>query len=253
MKTRHTILAVIIVVLAVLGFVAFKAWNSLDTIVEVAIETYGSEIIGADVQLEKVVLNMGAGEAALEGLHVSNPDGYKTDYAMQLDQVKVTLDIDSISAETMVIKEVMIQGPSIIYEMASGGSNIDTLANNAKKYTGVETKSEDKDDSTKLIIEDFFINDGQISVSHSILKGKSLTVGMPDIHLQDIGKESDGASPGQVAGEIMDSIKSGVGTAVASMSIGETIGSGTKAVKDGATAVMDKARGAGEKLKGMFE
>ncbi len=104
-----------------------------------------------------------------------------------------------------------------------------------------------------MIIENFFIREGQVSVSHKILKGKSLTVAMPDIHLKDIGKNDNGASPAQVAEEIMDSVKSGVGVAAASLSLGNTFNSGVKVLKKGATGVMDKAKNAGDKLKGIFQ
>jgi hypothetical protein len=256
MKTKNIILSVAFVSVVVFGFVAYKAFGSLDKIIEAAIESYGPEIIGATVQLDGVSLNLSEGQVALNGLHIGNPEGYKTDYAMQVEQVKVTLDIESITSDIVIIKEVMIQGPSVIYEMASGGSNIDKLAENAQNYTGVNAQAnEDSDDNSepKLIIEHLKINQGQVSVSHSILKGKALSVGLPDIHLKDIGKDENGASPGEVAQEVMQSIKSGVGTAVASLGLGETFSSGAKAVKKGAAGIMDSARGAGDKLKGIFE
>ena len=252
MKVRYIIISGLIVVVVAMGFIAYKVWGSLDKIIEVAIESYGSEIIGVDVQLDNASLNLSAGQLALNGLRIGNPQGFKTDYVMKLEQVKVTLDIDSITSDIVIIKAVWVQGPAVIYEMASGGSNIDTIAKNAQTYTGNEAQSKDDSNGPKLIIEDLYINDGQVSVSHSFLKGKTLSVGLPNIHLQDIGKEENGASPGEVAKEIMDSIKSGVGTAVASLSLGDTFSSGADAIKEGAANVMDKAKGAGEKLKGMF-
>lgn len=255
MKTKNIILGIALVAVVVFGFVAYKTLGSLDKIIEAAVESYGPEIIGASVQLDGVSLNLTEGQASLNGLYIGNPEGYKTDYAMQVDQVKVTLDIDSITSNIVVIKEVLIQGPAVIYEMASGGSNIDKLAENAQSYTGIDAQKNEDDDGNepKLIIEHLKINEGQVSVSHSILKGKALTVGLPNIHLKDIGKEENGASPGEVAQEVMGSIKSGVGTAVASLGLGSAFSSGTKAVKKGAASIMDSAKGAGDKLKGIFE
>jgi hypothetical protein len=253
MKVRNIIVSVTFVVVVALGFVAYKAWGSLDKIIEAGIESYGPEIIGANIQLDSVTLNLSEGQAALNGLHISNPDGFKTDYAMKVDHVKVTLDIESITSDIVIIKEVMIQGPSVIYEMSSGGSNIDTLAKNADDYTGNKSQTENNSEGPKLIIENLYINDGEVSVSHDILKGKVMTVGLPNIHLEDIGKEENGASPGQVAQEVMASIKSGVGTAVVSLGLGETFSSGADAFKKGAANVMDTAKGAGEKLKGIFK
>jgi uncharacterized protein involved in outer membrane biogenesis len=253
MKKKYIIISAFLVVAMALSFVVFKGWNSLDEIVELAIENYGSKIIGADVQVSNVVLNLREGQATLSDIRIGNPEGFETDYAVQLDQIKVTLNIGTITSDLVVIKEVLIQAPVIVYELASGGSNIDTLANNAQTYSGSEAQSDGKEDKPKIIIENFLINDGHISVSHSMLRGKSLSVGMPDIYLQGIGKDDDGATPGEVAEQIMDSIKTGVGVGVATLSIGNTFNKGATAVKKGADGVLGKAKDAGDKLKGMFK
>ena len=101
------------------------------------------------------------------------------------------------------------------------------------------------------IIENFLLE--KVSVSHKTLKGKNLTVAMPDIHLEDIGKNGNDALLAQVAEEIMDSVKSGVGVATASLSLGNTFNSGVKVLKKDPKGVMDKAKNAGNKLIGIFQ
>jgi hypothetical protein len=248
MKKKVLVLLCFAAAVLISALVAYKTWDSLDKIIELAIESYSSNILGAEVQIEKVQVNITEGQASLHGLHIANPDGYKTDYAMQLNLVKVRLDFESLASDVIVINEVMLERPSIIYEMASGGSNLDRLADNAQNQRRSANKKGNEGSSAgkKMIIENFLIRDGEVSVSHKILKGKSLTVAMPDIHLKDIRKDDSGASPAQVAEEIMDSVKSGVGVAAASLSLGETFESGVKGLKKGATGV-------GDKLKGIFK
>ena len=255
MKKKVVFLSGFAVTILILGLIAYKTWDPLDKIMELAIENYSSNILGAEVQIDKVQLNLAEGQTSLHGLNIGNPAGYKTDYAMQLDLVKVTLDFESLASDVMVINEVMLVSPSIIYEMAAGGSNLDKLAYNAQRHSSGASKTDKSDGAVgkKMIIENFFIREGQVSVSHKILKGKSLTVAMPDIHLKDIGKNDNGASPAQVAEQIIDNVKSGVGVAAASLSLGNTFDSGVKVLKKGATAVMDKAKNAGDKLKGIFQ
>jgi len=52
---------------------------------------------------------------------------------------------------------------------------------------------------------------------------------------------------------IMDNVKSGVGVATASLSLGNTFNSGVKVLKKDAKGVMDKAKNAGNKLIGIFQ
>ena len=257
MKKRYLVLSGFTVALMISALIAYRTWDPLDKIIELAIENYSSNILEAEVQIDKVQVNLTESQAILHGLNIANPEGYKTDYAMKLGMVKVALDFESLASNVIVINEVMLESPSIIYEMAAGGSNLDKLAYNAQKHRGdASVGKADKADAgagKKMILENFLIRDGQVSVSHKILKGKSLTVAMPDVHLEDIGKDANGVSPAQVAEEIMDSVKSGVGVAAASLSLGKTFGSGVKVLKKGATGVMDKAKDAGDKLKGMFQ
>ncbi len=66
MKVRYIIISGLIVAVVAMGLVAYKVWGSLDKIIEVAIESYGSEIIGADVQLDNVSLNLKCRAGCLE-------------------------------------------------------------------------------------------------------------------------------------------------------------------------------------------
>ena len=253
MKAKHIIAGVSIVVILALGFVVYKAVNSLDKVILYAVNEYGPEIIGADVRLSDVQLDLSEGIASLNGLFVGNPEGFKTDYAMKLDQVKVSLDIDSLTSDTIVIKEVLIDGPAITYEMASGGSNIDTLSKNVSQYTGEASQEEETAGGTKLIIEDLYINNGDISVSHSILKGKTLSTVLPNVHLKDIGKDKGGASPGEVVKKVMGSITSGVGSAVGALKLDKIGGAVLEKGKEAGKALTEGLGGAGDKLKGLFK
>ncbi|MFQ5661418.1 MAG: hypothetical protein ACE5GZ_13430 [Gammaproteobacteria bacterium] len=109
-----------------------------------------------------------------------------------------------------------------------------------------------------------------MSVSHSALKGKKLTAGLPNIHLQDIGKDKNGASAGEVAEKIMTSIKSGVSSVADVLNLDKLTGvitdkvAGAKqAASQGTARLVEKTKKtgsavkegfgkAGDKLKGLF-
>ena len=263
MKPKHIILVIALVIVVGIGFVVYRVIGSMDEIVKVAIEKAGSEVMQVDVSLDKVNIDLSNGQVALLGLNVGNPEGFNTDHLLALDEIKVTVDINSISKDPIIIKEILVQKPSIIYEMASGGSNIDTLVKNIENYTGSQTKSESSDEGKKLVIEDVYINDGQVNLSHTALAGKTMSAGLPDLHLEDIGKEEGGASPGEVAGEIMSEIKAGATSAVGSIknlpgAVAEQLqgilGEDTvNKVKDVGESVKSKLGEAGDKLKGLFD
>ena len=164
---------------------------------------------------------------------------------MKVGELTLSLDLDSITDHPIIIKDILVMEPDIIFEKLDGVSNFDALLKNVEAYTG-EDESGDKDDSKtpKIIIENLRVQDAKVGASFKLIEGKALSLPMPDIHLKDIGKESGGASPAEAAREIMGSMN-------------QAIGSVLGGIKDGAANVLKKGKEGvkkvGDKLKGLFE
>ena len=258
-----------VVVLAIVGGL-FYVISSLDSLIKEAVETYGSDVTKAEVKLAEVELDLTSGKGALRGLSVGNPEGFETPSAFQLGAISVNVDTGATSGDKIVITEIVIDKPDVTYELGGGGSNIDAIQKNVDAYMaqfgGGGDKAVPKEDSgegPKLIIENLYVRGGTVNVSATILAGKKMTAPLPDIHLKDIGKEDDGATPAEVAEELLTSISDGATKAVAGLGIGKTLDSfkqslegGTDAVKkgvEGATSGVKEGAGAvGDKIKGLF-
>ena len=238
---------------ALIGVIAVVVFvlTSLDGLIQQAIETHGSEITKAKVTLADVNIDLTSGQGSLSGFKVGNPAGFNTPSAFQLGNISVTLDTDTLSQDPIVIKEIVITAPDITYEVGGDGSNLDALQSNVEAYmaqfdSGEPAEPADEGEGPKLVIEDLYINGGTVNVSATFLGGKSLTTPLPDIHLEDIGKEDDGASPGQIAEEIFASIKDSATGAVSGLGV-EGLVSGAGEMLEGVT------EGAGDLLGGVTE
>ncbi len=121
----------------------------------------------------------------------------------------MTLDIKTITEDTIVVKDITISGPRITYEHSSGGSNIDVIKRNVGSYPGTGSK-EKKSGSKKLIIEKLSILNGKANVSAAILQGKTISVNIPNIILKDIGKSKGGATPGEVVNKVMAALQKNI-------------------------------------------
>ena len=256
MKKRTILIAGGLAVILVIAFVGYRLIGSLDEIIEAGIEKFGSEITGADVALDDVVLDLANGQASLHGLTIGNPQGFQTSHLLKAGEIKLVIDVNTLTGDPINIREILVESPDVIYEMAGGTNNVDALLANVRAYTGGgsgESDAAGQGSGPGLVIDDIYINNGKVSLSHEVLKGKTMEAGLPDIHLEDIGKDEGGASPGEVAREIMAALKSGATTAVASINnlpgvIGDQLGN----VKDLGGSIKDKLGEAGEKLKGLF-
>lgn len=230
--------------IAALGVVAIAGslwWlhNSLDAQVASAIRRYGPEITGVPISLSKATINPLDGKATLYGLVVGNPDGFKTKQALSLDEISMTLDIRSLTTDVIRIKELTLLKPEITYEYAAGNSNLDVLQRNIEHSIGHhKQKAQPSESGKKLIIEHLYVKSARAHLSAELLNGEAVSVPIPDVHLQDIGRKSDGVTAGEVTKQILGSIVQQVSTVMtaagihtATNTIQKAVDSATQAIK----------------------
>jgi hypothetical protein len=241
--------------LVVVAIAVFFLYSSLGAVITSAVEKFGSEITQTKITLKEADISATDGKGTLRGFKMTNPANFKTESAVEFDEISMTLDIKTITEDIIVVKDITIAGPMITYEHSSGGSNIDVIKNNVDSYLGTQANSSKKssgDDSSngkKLIIEKLSIVNGKANVSAAILQGKTMSVSLPNIVLKDIGKSKGGATPGEVASKVMDSIQSNINGAVKHLSLDqakEAVG----AVVSGAKDMLEKSTSGAKDMLG---
>ncbi|MFV0422258.1 hypothetical protein [Oleidesulfovibrio sp.] len=219
---------------------------SINPIIEKAVNTFGPELTKANVSLNKADVSFMSGKGSLEGFMLGNPAGFKSDHAMKVDGVLVKIDKDSLTKDTIVIHLVEIVNPDIIYEKSGRTDNFTALLNNVKKSVAsdkspqapAEEQPADADSQRKVIIDNFIVRGGNVSLTMAELGGKGISAPLPDIHLKDIGREKQGATPAEALEKIFGALNDAVGKAAtsgireATKGITEGLGKGTDAVKE---------------------
>jgi hypothetical protein len=242
-------------VLGILILVAIGLYfllSSLDSIVESAVEKYGSEMTQAKVELDEVKIELTSGKGALRGLSVGNPSGFKSERALNLGELGLELDVGSVTKDTVVIKEISIMAPEVTYEFGLKESNLDALKQNVDAYGKGESKPAEKkpdEEGKKMVIEHLYIRNGKVIVSATELQGKTASASLPDIHLIDIGKKTGGATAAEVAEQVLAAISREAARAAAKTEIGGLI---DKAKGGAAGAIGGAAKEAPSGLKGLF-
>ncbi len=235
--------------LVVIAIGLYFIFSSLNATIKAAVEKVGSDATQAQVRLKEVDIQIASGKGAMRGLMVGNPVGFKTEMAFNLGEISFQVDVGSVTKDTIIIKEIVIATPEVTYELASGGSNIDALQRNVNAYTGggkAEKSKGSGEGGKKLVIENLYVRNGKVNVSTTALGRKTMTIPLPDIHLTNIGKQSGGATAGQVTQQVLSAIGQSATKAATSLpDIAKLAGS----AKESATGV---AKGAGEGLKKLF-
>ncbi len=241
MKKFVFIVLAVIVLGGVGGFFYIK--TNLNSIVKSALEKYGSQITQTDVSIRNVDISLSTGEGTVSGFHVGNPKSFIAARAIDIGAVNLQMDTNTVMNDPVVIKVLTIESPQVEYQVnATGEGNLQVLQKNISTASG---KNADSSTPTRrVIIKDLYIKNGEVSVSHALLKEEYKTA-IPAIHLTNIGSKGVGATPQQVAKQVLGELTR------AAQKSGESVlkkelakhGVDEKAVKEKATDEAKKAIG----------
>lgn len=266
---KRTTWVTISMVVVLTGVLIFFLIFSMDSLVTMAVEKYGSAALQTEVTLDKTQISLKSGKGTLRGLRVGNPKGFETKTAFQLGEISMTIDAKTITKGTVVIKEIVIAAPQVTYELGPDGSNLDALQRNAtggKDSGGAGAGGEAqpangaKKGGKKLIIESLIIRDGKVNVSAVGLQGKTMTVDLPTVRMANIGKADGGATPGEVVKQLIDALNKATGGAVKDLGLGKVVEEVEGVVKGAKEAlekgdpeeIQKKAEEIGDAVKGLF-
>jgi hypothetical protein len=198
-----------ILVVIVVAAVMYLGSN-LDSIVKKAITKVGSDMTGVSVTVDKVEIALADGRGEIGGLVVDNPRGYKGPHAFQLGSIALALGPAAAGSDPIVIRELTIEAPDIVYDKGENGSNVEAIQRNVDVYAktrsegdGAREKPKDGDDASakRFIIESLQIRGGKIQ-----LMGREKVIDLPPVRLRDVGKSRGGMTGGEIAGIVLKQI-----------------------------------------------
>jgi hypothetical protein len=224
MKTRNVAIAVVLVLAVAAGGGAWWFLQSLDGLVKRAIHRWGPEITGVSVKVDSVKIEVAAGKGAIRGLVIGNPRGYEAPHALKVGELSLTLDAASLTRDVIVLKELTIASPDVVYERGPGGDNLSVIQKNVDAWVAKNAgpKQADAGPGKKFVIENLYLRNGRARF------GTTASAAVPDLHLRDVGKKTNGATAGEIVKQVWGALARSV-TSLAARALG--------AVKDGAKAV----------------
>jgi len=257
MKIFLKILAGILVVFAVL-FIALLIW--LDGAILKGFNATVPSALGVPASLEDARVLPMRGKITLNGLHIGNPEGFKTDGLLDVGTFFIRLDTSSVLTDTIIINEILIDGLVVTYEKGLRNSNLGALIDLlSSEKDGDDKKKEEKEEekdegkpAKKVIIEKLSITHSKMNFSitgaAALTGGGSIQIPLPAITLTDLGKESEGITAVEAVQDILTALAGATGTAIAGS--GKLIGQGVGAAADGAMAIGGAGMDAGKAVAG---
>jgi hypothetical protein len=96
----------------------------LDSLITMAINTYGPEITGTEVRTGDVRVSFLSGEATVKNFLLGDPKGFRSAHAMKAASISVDLELGSLLGDTIVVKRIEVVQPDVIYEKRGGTDNL---------------------------------------------------------------------------------------------------------------------------------
>lgn len=230
---------ILLYVLVPIVVIVVAATMMAGSIIRDGIESEGPAVLGANVSLESVSFSLIGGTAAVSGLEIGSPEGFKAPHTFKLGSVDIRLDPMSVFGDEVLIHSIEIVEPDIVYEITGKGTNLDQISKNA---ASVVPESDESAEEMLVVIEDLRIVNAKVTVLQSVVGSTGQTVALPDIHLTDIGKKNNGVLASDAAKQILAAV-----TAAAQKQV--TAGQ-VKGLLKGAGDALPKD--VGGKIKGLF-
>jgi len=194
---------ILVVAVAVVG-VMFN----LGPIVTMAVNDYGPKMTKTKLHLSGADVSLFQGQASLDDFVLGNPAGFSSPNAITVGKVTVDVDESTLTQNPVIIDKIEVIGPEITYELKGKTDNFRTIIENMKSPKAGKsmekkgppeetTTPSEKKEGKKVVIRDLILKDVTVKTAAAIAGGDISTTTISEIHLRNIGEESNGVEMAQ--------------------------------------------------------
>ena len=256
---KKWILRIAIIVVALFVVTVVVAAFFMGSIVKKGVETVGPQITQTDMKLDRASVSILSGAGSINNFVLGNPQGYQTPQAIKVGKVDLAVRPGSIFSDKVEVRHVRVQSPEITLETQGVNfmaNNLNTILQNVQALGGTNASKggepgQPAGASKKLQVNEFLITGAKVNISSSLLGGKSATVALPDIRLQNLGTGPEGITAAELTQVVLAQLVPAAMDAArkAISGISEQASDLIKGATGNATNVLEKAKGIGDLLK----
>lgn len=245
------IAVVLVAVVAVVGFF-------LGDVVKAGMESIGPKVTQTPLTVDAVKISVLTGSVSLNNFALGNPDEYrsKSPNAITVGKAAVSVSPMSLLSDKIVVKNIEVRGPEIIFEgNPLGANNLKKILDNVNALTGgsesnpadtnAPASPAEKQPGKKLQVDNVLIAGAKVHFNGA-------TLPLPDIHLQNLGTGPDGITPAALVKDILSEID--VATVKAVIDSATKLGKGaTDAAKEATKSLSDEASKIGKSFGNLLK
>lgn len=191
--------------------VAGLGWLQRDAILESLLEQNISTVSGVQAQIKDVNSRPFQGEFMIKDLTLSNPKGFNAPHVLEVRQVKIQLNPNTLGQDTVQVESIAVQGVRIRVEQKLARNNLAAIADQLEPSGG---KSDDSNQGgsgkgKQIEIDRLTIQDINAQIKVSAIAGLGLTssLDIADIEVTDL-------DPYNAEGKLLEAISGAITSAI---------------------------------------
>lgn len=208
------LIRIVIVLVVIIGAGLWFGWSQLGNLVKFGIEQGTPPVVQTSVSVRHVNVSPFSGSGLIEDFQIGNPKGFTGPYALRIGRAEVGLDLNSVSADKVVIQHIRITDPEINLEAGLGGTNLKHIADNAMNFVSQQTAPAGNaalpatdgkpKKSVKLQVNELLITGAKLSASAAgVVPGADARMTLPEIRLTNLGTGAVGITPAELTALIL--------------------------------------------------
>lgn len=208
------LIRIVIVLVVIIGAGLWFGWSQLGNLVKFGIEQGTLPVVQTSVSVRHVNVSPFSGSGLIEDFQIGNPKGFTGPYALRIGRAEVGLDLNSVSADKVVIQHIRITDPEINLEAGLGGTNLKHIADNAMNFVSQQTTPAGNaavpaadgkpKKSVKLQVNELLITGAKLSASAAgVVPGADARMTLPEIRLTNLGTGATGITPAELMALIL--------------------------------------------------
>jgi len=209
---KKLIKALVAIVIAVL-IAAGLAWYFIDAIARAGVENGATYALGVKTTVDDLSLSLLKGTMTMDGLTVSNPEGYTTPHLVRSGRFDLKVDPGTVLKDKVVVNRFHLDGLDMNIERKGlRQSNLSVIMGNLKRFKGPDKQEPDRrkeEPSGKKVVVDRIVIENVVAHIHLASIG-SKTVKVPRIELANVSSDGEGIAVSELTARLLPAILAAV-------------------------------------------
>lgn len=179
MKNKGLKIFAAFIVVLIAAFIVLNF--TIDGIVKSSIEESGMELFQTEVDVGNVNISLFDGSGEIYGFTVANPEDFSDEPAIEMEEIRIKVDLASLLSDTIWVENVHITGTSLFFEQQGFGINLRQLNQNMDL-------SEDEA-GPAMVVDHLLVENATVTVSSTIDRERTTETTIESFELNGIGRQ----------------------------------------------------------------